>query len=188
MTHELPSGGQFRQVDDMFENQIDQPLSPETQKLVEHLGRSGYAVYDLAGRTPSALRTEGMQFWYVDPALENASVSPALVAFKKKPSEFFLRGSQSTPFERQLELLGEEQVKVAREYPDAGLVVRVGKPSEWSEVAFKHFKGTNRKVRLFGKDYGYNYTWADAYKSESAGASRALVGGWRGARGLRVDF
>ena len=161
-------------------------LSPETQRLVEQMRNDGYTVYDLAGKTPAVLRTEGMKFWYVNPALETATAVPALVAFKKKPSEFFLRRSKNTPFEKQLKLLEEEKEKVKRKYPDAGLIVRLGKPSEWSEAAFEHFKATG--VRIFGKDYGYNYTWVNAYESDQVGARRAIVGDWNETHGLGVDF
>lgn len=175
----------------LVEPRIDvlrQPLSVETQRFVERLRRNGYAVYDLAGKTPATLRTERMKFWYVNPALENVSASPSLVAFKPKPSEFFLKGSQNIHYEEQLDLLEEEKAKVERAYPDVGLVVRVGKPSEWSEAAYEHFKATNRKVGIFGKDYGYNYTWADAYESDEAGASRAIAGYWGETHGLGVGF
>lgn len=166
---------------------VRQPISSETQRLIEHLGRSGYAVYDLAGESPNTLMNEGMKFWYVNPLLENTSSTPALVAFKKNPQEFFLRGSQKTLYSKQLALLEEEKARVEKEYSDAGLVVRVGKPSEYAEAAFKHFQVTGRKVRIFGRDYGYNYTWADAYENEASGARRAIVG-WVEANGLDVDF
>ena len=35
------------------------PLSSETQRLVEHLGRDGYAVYKTSGKTPASLQKRG---------------------------------------------------------------------------------------------------------------------------------
>lgn len=164
------------------------PLSPETQRLVEQLRQDGYAVYDLTGKTPAALKTEGMPFWYVNPGLEHTSVPPSLVAFRPKPSEFFLKGSHNFSYEQQLELLEKEKTRVERKYPAAGFVVRTGKASEWTELAWKHFKATGEKVKIFGKDYGYNWTWTDTYESEKLGAYRAFVGRWRETYGLRVVF
>jgi hypothetical protein len=163
-----------------------QPLSAETQRLIEHLGRNGYAIHNLAGKTLTTLENEGMPFWKKSHDLDHVSAPPGLVAFKQNPSDFFLRGSLNTPYEKQLDLLEEEKTKVEREYPDAGLIVRVGKPSEWAEAAFEHFKGTN--VRIFGTDYGLTPTWADAYHSRYN--SRAYVGFWNAAtyRGLEIDF
>ncbi|MBI2074275.1 MAG: hypothetical protein HYT83_00385 [Candidatus Levybacteria bacterium] len=129
-----------------------------------------------------------MHFWYVNPALKNVSAPPSLVAFKPDPAEFFLKGSEDISYEEQFELLKREQERVEKEYPGVGLVVRVGKPSEWSEAAYEHFKATDGNVRIFGEDYGHNYTWADAYESDRTGVHRAVVGRWGEAVGLLVDF
>lgn len=161
--------------------------SPETQRLIEHLKTDGYAVYDLLGKPPAALRTEGMYFSFVNHALEHVTATPSLVAFKKRRAEFFLSGSRDSRFKRHLELLEEEKARVERKYPGAGLIVRVGKPSEWAELAFKHFNAPNGGVSIFGSEYGHNFTWADAYKSDQAGAFRAVVGGDE-ADGLDIDF
>ena len=61
------------------------PLSAETQKLVDHMRKDGFAVYDSLGKTPASVRADGMPFWYLNPALENMSAAPALLAFKTKP-------------------------------------------------------------------------------------------------------
>lgn len=155
------------------------PLSAETQKLVEHMTRDGYAVYDTLGKSPAVVRAEGMKFWFLDPKLEDVTVAPALVAFKTNPSELFLKGSQNISHEEQVKLLEEEKARVAKLYPDAGLVVREGKLPEWIELSWRHFKETPQHVRLFGKDFGYNYTWTDTYESDQPGAYRADFGNWR---------
>jgi len=162
------------------------PLSKETQRLVEHLGRDGYAIYETSGKTPRSLRVEGMKYWYLNPALEDLTVEPEILAFKKDPSELYLRGSDNIPFEDQVKLIPEEQHKVDKEYPDAGLVVRVGHFSEWPELSLKHFKKTG--VRIHGKDFGFNYTWTDTYESENRGAVRAVAGLWIEAGGFRGGF
>ncbi len=163
-------------------------MSAETQRLVEQLKQEGYAIYDLVGKTPVTLRTEGMSFRYINPGLENASTLPSLVAFRPNPSEFFLKGSQGIPYEAQLNLLKKEQERVEKQYPGASLVARVGKPSEWAEVAYEHFKATDGRVRIFGRDYVYISTWTDAYESDEPGADRAAVGNWHETDGLHVNF
>ncbi|MEK7502295.1 MAG: hypothetical protein AAB609_02110 [Patescibacteria group bacterium] len=162
------------------------PLSSETQRLVEHLGRDGYAVYKTSGKTPASLREEGMKYWYLNPGLANLTAEPALLAFKKDPSEFYLRGSYHIPYEDQIRLIPEEQRKVDKKYPDAGLIVRVGHFPEWPELALKHFKAAG--VRIHGKDFGYNYTWTDTYGNNKQGAYRALAGCWDGANGFNGNF
>ena len=161
-------------------------LSKETQRLVEHLGRDGYAVYETSGKTPGSLREEGMKYWYLNPALEDLTAEPALLAFKKDPSEFYLQGSDNIPFEDQVKLIPEEQHKVDRKYPDAGLLVRVGHFPEWPEIALAHFKETG--VRIHGKDFGFNYIWTDTYESENRGASRAIAGPWDETDGFNGHF
>lgn len=160
------------------------PLSAETQSLIEHMESDGYALYETFGKSPDAVRSEGIPFWYLNPALEDRTAPPALLAFKFKPSEFFLHGSQNIPHDKQLELVEEEKVRVEKQYPGTGLVVREGKLSEWTELAWKNFQTT--KVRIFGKDFGFNWTWADDYESDESGAGRACVGAWVEALGLYV--
>ena len=160
------------------------PLSPETRKLVEHMKDNGYAVYDTTGRTPASLKQEGMRYLVLSSELAERTASSALLAFKSKPSEFFLPGSHNIPHEEQLKLLPEEQAKVEKQYSGMGLVVREGKVSEWTELAWKNFQET--KVRIFGRDFGLKWTWADDYESDEPGASRAYVGLWHGADGLFV--
>src|SRR3989344_1456366 len=165
------------------------PLSPETQRLVEHMQNNGYAVYETAGKTPISLKQEGMCYLRLNPALENVTASPSLLAFKVAPSEFFLAGSKDIPHEEQLKFLPEEQTRVDKQYPSEGLIVREGKLPEWPELALRHFKETSRTgrgVRIFGKDYKRAYTWTDTYESDQPGAGRAAVGRWRWVLGLDV--
>ena len=164
---------------------VSVPLSKETQKLVERLKKDGYVIYDLDGKTPSVLRDEGMKFWYLNPALEQVSSKPSLIAFNPPPDKFFLEGSGGILYEKQLELLENRAGEVEKKYPRAGLVVREGHVPEWVETAFAHFKATDQK--LFGSDYNFNWTWTDTYESDKQGARRAYVGIWVG-RGLRVGF
>jgi len=157
------------------------PLSAETQKLIEHMRHDGYGVYETTGRTPASLKSDGMHYWFLNDKLADITAPPALLAFKKAPSEFFLPGSQNIVHSEQVKLLPEEQSKVDKKYPGAGLVVREGKLPEWTEIALKHLKATG--VRILGRDYGYNYTWTDTYGSEKQGADRACFGRWDEAHG-----
>jgi len=157
------------------------PLSAETQKLVEHMRSDGYAVYETTGRTPASLKSDGMRYWFLNDKLADLTAPPALLAFKKNSSEFFLPESQNVIHSEQVKLLLEEQSEVDKRYPNAGLVVREGKLPEWTEIALRHFKTTG--VRIFGRDYGYNLTWTDTYESEKPGASRAYFGSWGEANG-----
>ena len=156
-------------------------LSPETQRLVEHMRRDGYAVYETTGRSPASLKSDGMRYWLLNDKLTDITAPPALLAFKKAPSELFLPGSLNIPHDEQVKLLPEEQVEVDKKYRGACLVVKEGKLPEWTEVAFEHFKTTG--VRIFGPDYGHNYAWTDTYENEKPGASRALFGHWNEAHG-----
>lgn len=153
------------------------PLSAETTKLVERMKKDGYAVYETTGRTPASLKSDGMKYWLLDGRLADLTAPPALLAFKKAPSELFLPGSQNILHDEQVKLLPEEQGKVDRKYPGAGLIVREGKLPEWTELALKHLKAI--RVRIFGRDYGYNSTWTDTY----VGAGRACFGYWVGTDG-----
>src|SRR3989344_5908059 len=161
-------------------------LSKETQKLIERMEKDGYAVYQASGKTPESLREEGMRYSYLNPKLENLTAEPAILAFKIDPSQFYLQGSQNIPFEDQVKLLPEEQERGDKEYPSAGLIVRVGHFPEWPELALMHFKKTG--VRIHGKDYGYNWTFTDTYESDQPGAGRAVAGYWVGADGFHGYF
>lgn len=165
---------------------VQAPLSAETQRLLEQMRQDGYAVYEILGKTPRSLREEGMRYSYLNPVLENLTAEPELLAFKKDPSKFYLRGSDHIPYEDQIRLIPEEQRKVDKKYPDAGLVVRVGHFPEWPELALKHFKAAG--VRIHGKDFGYNYTWTDTYENNKLGAGRALAGSWNEANGFNGFF
>lgn len=163
------------------------PLSPETQSLIERLGSGGYdAIYHIAGRTPEDLKKDDMPYWYLTAPLIEETPLPALLAFKTDPAVFFLPGSHNIPYDKQLELLADKQARVEKEYPDMGLVVREGKLAEWTELAFRHWKA--KEVRITGGEYGSSYTWANTYESHRPGASRAVMGAWDAARGLRVHF
>ncbi len=152
------------------------PLSKETQRLIERLKKDGYVTYETRGASPRILKSVGMPFLYVDPTLEDLSFSSALVAFKPTPESLFLAGSKDLPYEKQQEILEEEKSRVAKKYPGAGLIVREG--VEWPEVSWQHFNATNKTIRLFGKDFGYAYTWMPKYESNDGGANRAIA--WRG--------
>lgn len=41
---------------------IISPLSAETQRLIEQMGKDGYAVYETTVRTPASLRSDGMRY------------------------------------------------------------------------------------------------------------------------------
>ena len=161
-------------------------LSPETQRLVEHMRRDGYAVYETTGRSPASLKSDGMRYWFLNDRLTDITAPPALLAFKKAPSEFFLPGSQNIVHDEQVKLLPEEQVEVDKKYRGACLVVKEGKLPEWTEVAFKHFKTTG--VRIMGRDYGYRFTWTDTYENEKPGARRARFGRWAEGVGAHVSL
>ena len=163
-----------------------QRLSKETQRLVEYLKKDGYAVYDYAGRTPLQVKKDGMRFWYLNPILENLSSDPSLLAFKSAPEDFYLRGSQKLPHEKQLELLAQERQSVERAYPSAGLITREWHAPELIDLSLQHLKTT--KIRLQGKDFGYSYTWTDTCSSDQQGAYRASVGPWDETFGLDADF
>lgn len=163
-------------------------LSKEARRLVEHMRGDGYAVYKTSGVIPAQIKREDMKFWFLNPGLENLSSEPALLAFKPNPQDFFLRGSHNIPHEDMLELLEEERKRVEREYPGAGLITREGQAPEWIELPLRHFNATDRRTRLFGRDFGYNYTWTDTYENGQPGARRALVGDWYEAGGLNAFF
>lgn len=163
---------------------ISIPLSPETLRLVERMRGDGYAVYNTTGRTPESLRKDGMLYWFLNDKLAELTSPPALLAFKKAPSEFFLRGSQDIPHDEQVKLIPAEQASLDARYPDAGLVVDEGELPEWTELALKHFKATG--VRILGKDFGYARTWTKTYETDQPRARRAYFGYWDGSDGARA--
>lgn len=165
---------------------ISLSISKETQKLIEYMEKDGYVVYETQGKTPISLRKEGMEYYVLDSGLENLTSKPALLAFKKDPSQFYLKGSYSISFEDQIKLIAEEQRKIDKQYSSSDLLVKLGYFSEWSELAFMHFKATG--VRLHGKDYGYNWTWTDTYESNQPGAYRAIAGFWDEIYGFNGRF
>jgi len=165
---------------------VKAPLSKETQQFVEKLKKDGFSVYDLLGKSPAALRGEGMKFWYVNPVLESISSNPSLIAFKPNPDEFFLKGSFNMPHEKQLEILDNYDQAIQNKYPGAGLVVREAEASEWAETALSHFKTTNK--RLFGREYDLRWTWTNTYENEQPGANRADVGRWGDVDGLDMGL
>lgn len=181
--NDIPLSGKLFQATDVRNREaIRSPLSAETQKLIEQMRSDGYAVYETSGRTPASLKSDGMRYWSLDDKLVDIIAPPALLAFKKAPSEFFLPGSFNILHDEQVKLLPEEQGKVDKKYPSAGLIVREGKLPEWTELAWRHFKAT--KVRVLGHDYGYSQIWTDTY----VGAYRAAFGRWYGAYGARADL
>lgn len=179
---ELPQGAQVASQANL--EIILPPLSPETRKLIEQMRGDGYAIYETFGKSPAAFRPEGMRYWFLNHKLAERTAAPALLAFKKDPSESFLPGSQNISHGEQVKLIPEEQARVAKQYPGTELVVREGKVSEWTELAWKNFQET--KVRIFGKDFGFNWTWTDDYESDEPVADRASVGYWDGRVGLHV--
>lgn len=181
---DIPLTGRFPQESGSRFEAVSVALSPETRKLVEHMRGNGYAVYDTTGRTPVSLKADGMRYWVLSDKLAERTAAPALLAFKRNPSEFFLPGSHNIPHEEQVKLIPDEQTRVEKQYSGMGLVVREGKVSEWTELAWKNFQET--RVRIFGRDFGFNWTWADDYESDEPGANRAFVGYWDEADGLDV--
>lgn len=143
-------------------------------------------MYETTGATPASLRADGMQYWFLHDKLADITAPPALLAFRKAQSEFFLPGSHNILHDEQVKLLPAEQARVDKTYPGAGLVVREGKLPEWTELASRHFKTT--KVRIFGGDYEYNYTWTDTYRNNQPGAYRAVFGDWGGTSGARAGL
>ena len=166
--------------------QAEFQISAETQKLIERMRDDGYAVYETTGRTPASLRSDGMRYFFLNDKLADVTAPPALLAFKKAPSNFFLPGSQNIVHNEQVKLLPEEQRKVDKKYPNAGLVIKEGNFPEWTEIALKHFKATG--VRILGCDYRYNFTWTDTYENEKPGAPRAYFGDWYETSGADVDL
>jgi len=154
-------------------------VSAETEGLPEYLRDNGYFVLSLTGKTPVALRIEGMRFSYLGPALEHVSASPSLVAFKPYP---FLKESFNASNEKQLRLLAAVQKETEEEFPGAGLIVRTWRLSELLEVGKKFFEATG--IRILGIEHGHPSTWVDY----QAGGKRASVGPWLINNGLDVRF
>ncbi len=159
---------------------IKKPLPVETLRLIEHVKKSGgYAVYEIPLESPNSLQDQ----------------ERSILAFRPDPLNIFLRGSQGLPYEQQLERLEAEKAAVELRYRDSGIIVRVGKPTEWKRVASEHFKATEGRARIFGDQYGDTCTWADAnidiaasHRSSPGGSRRAIVGPWEENSGLKVYF
>lgn len=133
-------------------------ISPELQKALKHEGLT--AIYDLNGSTIAQQKAEGSKFGHITPADNNGVLRvPSLVgtvAFDPRPNKFFLPKSNRLTLDEQLEMTAEYSDKLQRKLGTKEIVAVLHEAPTYSALAFAHLQRTTK--RLFGEEYGFNYT------------------------------
>jgi len=132
--------------------------APEIQRFStearEALEARGFVVYELTGQSIKSLRDQRHPFWstwHKDyPQFEALPSRKSEVAID--PSKLFIPRSNNKTLAEQLEAV--------RKFSDGlnipGVEAVLGEAADYTELAFTHLDKTGK--RLFGSDYGFNYT------------------------------
>lgn len=83
------------------------------------------------------------------------------------------------------EFLAKDTHQLRRRLGLEGIREILPEASEVTEVVFRYFDATERKVRLLGENYGFRWVRTNTPTTES-GSRFAFVGGWSGVGGVRV--
>lgn len=146
----------------------------------EALRKEGYVVYELTGQSIASLRKQGRLFWstwHKDyPDFEALISGHSEIAIN--PESLFLPGSNYQTLAEQLEAV--------QKFSDGLNIQRakaiLGQVPDYTELAFAHLDKTGQ--RLFGKEYGYNYTRTQT----RVGSGVAGVGSFGVGDGLHVSY
>ena len=135
------------------------------------LARLGYEYfYPLTGQSIATLRNAGNSFWsswHKGDEFENLPSMGAEVSLN--PRAFFLFRSNNKNLSDQLAMISKFSKELGKEVP--GVVAKMGEAPDYSELAFAHERVTG--VRLFGRDYNFDYART---KTPTSGSRVALVG------------
>lgn len=150
-----------------------------TPEARQELTERGYAVYALTGQSIKTLRDVDKPFWSTwhqdRPELEAMTSRLSEVAIN--PTQLFLPGSNRKTLKEQ-----ERMVKAfSKDLNVDGVEAVMGEMPDYTELAFSHLDATG--VRLFGKDFGYNYART---KTSTSRSGVAVVGEFDAVGGLSV--
>lgn len=152
-------------------------FSREQRKKLE---RKGYIVYSLTGQTIASLRDTGHQFWstwHIGEPIEQYKSMLTEVAIK--PKNLFLPNSTSKTLDEQIATVEHFGKKIGDEVKSVTAIL--GSVPDYAELAFLHLAITGK--RLFGSDYGYDYTRTT---TPTDGPFVAVVGAFNADYGLRI--
>lgn len=146
------------------------------------------------GETIQGQKGAKRPFWYVADGYEidgknrllDVPSRPMEVAIYPDPEKFFVPGSFDKSKADQENLLVEDMHRLRRRLGLEGIGGILPEASEATEIAFRYFDATGRKVRLLGKNYGFRWVRTNTPTTES-GSSFADVGSWSAVDGIDVD-
>ena len=160
-------------------------FSTEEKKALAKEGLK--VIYPLTGESIDDQKRAGRKFAYIAPSDENRLMVMrsrlSEVAIDPRPEKFFLpKSNNNATLAQQLEMIAEYSYNLQRRLKTQTVEAIMGEAPDYTQLAFLHFDATG--VRLFGKDYGFNYTRT---VTPTVGTSVADVGGFFAGNGPNVD-
>ena len=156
---------------DLGDSERTSGIATFSEEQKNGLARLGYEYfYPLTGQTIASLRDSGNRFWsswHNGDKFEKVPSMGAEVALN--PRVFFLLRSNNKNLSNQVTMISKFSEELRKEVP--GVVAKMGEASDYSELAFAHERATG--VRLFGRDYNFDYART---KTPTSGSYVALVG------------
>ena len=150
----------------------------------EALTKEGLVIVRLTGQSIADQKSQGRPFWYITDGGKrflNVPSRTTEVAFNPNPSEFFIPRSNNSTLKQQLEMTQEHSYKLQRRLGIKTIEEIMGEAPDYTETAFSYLETSGE--RLFGVNYGYNYTRTQTPTVDSRVAG---VGDFYAVDGLRV--
>lgn len=169
------------------QTEVSGKIKSFTDEEKKALAKEGLKViYSLNGETIHDQKLAGRPFWYIaeseSGSLQEVHAMFSEIAIDPRPEKFFLPKSNNSTLDQQLEMIAEHSHKLQRKLRTESVVAIMGEAPNYTQLAFAHLDATG--VRLFGKDYGFNYARTI---TPTVGTRVARVGRFGADRGLRVD-
>lgn len=159
---------------ELTETQPKRETFSEAEKKA--LKREGLVVYPLVGLSIQDQKNAGQQFWYIIDAGEKfltMSSRATEVAFNPDPKKFYLPGSNNKTLDQQIAMIQEYSDDLQKRLKLQSAEAIMGEAPDYVELIFTHFDATNKRERLFGQKYGFNYART---KTPTVGSFVADVG------------
>ena len=158
-----------------------------TDEEKKALAKEGLKViYPFNGETIHDQKLAGRPFWYIaeseSGSLQEVHAMFSEIAFDPRPEKFFLPKSNNSTLDQQREMIAEHSHKLQRKLKTESVEAVMGEAPNYTQLAFAHLDATG--VRLFGKDYGFNYARTI---TPTVGTNVARVGGFDADGGLCVS-
>lgn len=165
------------------ESRVRRPFTDEEKEALRREGLT--AIYPLTGETIADQKEKGRKFWYITSSDNNSLLAVRSlmgdIAVDPRPNKFFLPKSNNLTLDQQLEMVAEYSYTLQRKLTTDSIEAILGQAPDYSALSFAHLDATEE--RLFGKNYGFNYTRTQTPVGES---SVAVVGYFGGDDGLYV--